>query len=144
MLLNPIVGYLGTRVNGPKLIGFGCILVAFSSIFSGMPYFFYGTSDILVASSTSSPQTSSFPSILTGLNGSDLSGISKAKFEFCDGKPDDCINRPNSFNKGAFLMLAGASFLNGVGYTSFWTIGLPYLDDNTKKGNSPIYISNYI
>lgn len=28
LLLNPIVGYLGTRVNGPKLIGFGCILVA--------------------------------------------------------------------------------------------------------------------
>lgn len=101
---------------------------------SGTPYFFFGTSDILL-SSTSSDSKSQFLSALPTSNGT------SPKFEFCDGQYDDCLNRPSSFNIGAFMILAGASFLNGIGYTSFWTIGLPYLDDNTKKGNSPIYIS---
>ena len=42
LLLNPIVGYLGTRINGPKLIGFGCLVIAISSLLSGIKkiYFF--------------------------------------------------------------------------------------------------------
>lgn len=99
-----------------------------------MPYFVYGTSDKLLASS-SFKSPSSFGSLL---NNSD---IDSSKFEFCDGKSDDCSDNRNSFNQGAFLILCIASFMNGVGYCSFFTIGLPYLDDNTKKKNSPIYIS---
>lgn len=99
---------------------------------SGTPYFFFGTSKILLPSTVGKSQfIASLP----------LANSSSPKFEFCDGNSDNCVDGPGSFNIGAFLILAGASFLNGIGYTSFWTIGLPYLDDNTKKGNSPIYIS---
>lgn len=94
-----IVGYLGTRVNGPRLIGCGVILIAFSSLLSGMPYFIYGPSKALYE--TSGP----FDTGSLALN--------KTKFEFCDGQYDDCLDNAHSFNFGAFLILAGASFLNG-------------------------------
>lgn len=111
---------------------------------SGTPYLVYGTSKSLLASSQSSPEISSFNSsayLYTSLNGSEFNN--NTKFEYCGLKKDDCIDKSSSFNIGAFLILAGASFLNGIGYSSFWTIGLPYLDDNAKKGTSPIYISKF-
>ncbi|CAG2107391.1 unnamed protein product, partial [Medioppia subpectinata] len=41
----------------------------------------------------------------------------------------------------AVIILFAASFVNGIGYTAFYTIGLPYIDDNASKKSSPLYLS---
>jgi len=62
-----------------------------------------------------------------------------------------CLPDDNNINCGdgedhstvilAVVILWFASFANGMGYTAFYTIGLPYIDDNVQKKNSPLYIS---
>ncbi|OTF76755.1 hypothetical protein BLA29_014285, partial [Euroglyphus maynei] len=63
--------------------------------------------------------------------------------------PLSCQYDSNGYDNGggrstviaAVVILWIACLLNGIGYTAFYTIGLPYVDDNIKKKNSPIYLS---
>lgn len=131
LFFNPIVGYLGTRIHGPKMMGAGTLLVGISCFISSSPYFIYGSSDKLMISSTLKDSFNNNSSIIDN----------NFKYEYCGKSDFDCENNKSSFNVGALLILATAATLNGVGAITFWTIGLPYLDDNSKKESSPIYIS---
>lgn len=80
-------------------------------------------------------------------NSSLLSSLNKTtNFEFCSAKdPENCSDLEGPFSKGATvwpavaLLLVG-SFFRGLGYTSLVVVGLPFMDDNTSKKKSPLYI----
>jgi organic anion transporter polypeptide len=126
MIVSPIIGYIGTKIHGPRLIGGGMILVSLSCILSGMPYFVYGPGTHLLHQAL--PSRSLF---------------NKSKIELCDSHLEECGNEEKPFEMGAYAFLCIASFINGLGYTAFWTIGIPYIDDNVKKKNSPLYLSKF-
>lgn len=127
MVVSPIVGYLGSKYNRSRLIAVGELVVALSCFLSAVPYFMYGTA----------PHLGSLITNRTSVADYDL--CANKTFQTCDinsGAPSG-----HSTVIVAVVILWFSMFLNGLGYTAFYTIGLPYVDDNVKKKNSPIYIS---
>lgn len=127
ILINPIIGYLGAHCNRPRLIAFGEILVALSCFLTALPYFIYGPGLHLL--SDEHLAITAYSNI--------------TNYEICDGadKETGCAQGSHATVVPAVVILWIASFINGLGYTAFYTIGLPYLDDNVKKKNSPMYLS---
>ncbi|KAH7637101.1 solute carrier organic anion transporter family member 5a1-like protein [Dermatophagoides farinae] len=133
MVLSPIVGYLGSKYNRSRLIAFGEMVVVLSCLLSALPYFIYGTATHL------------------GSHGYTNSSSSSINFDLCSVIEDSssCQLDVNDIDGGggrstviaAVVILWIACLLNGLGYTAFYTIGLPYVDDNIKKKNSPLYLS---
>lgn len=133
MVMSPVIGYLGTKFHGPKIIGWGTVLVGLSSIVSGLPYLIYGPATHLLSAETLGIKSSS------SLN-------STTKYDLCSlsGKPETCQDADrHTFVVGAYALLWAGSFVNGLGNTAFWVVGVPYLDDNVEKKNSPVYFSKF-
>ena len=122
MVLGPIMGYLGSKYNRAILIGIGEAIVAFSAFVNTIPYFLYG------------PGTHLLSTVMTGTN--------QTSYHLCGLKDTDhCEAGVQSTMLFPVVLLWCSSFLNGLGYTAFYTIGLTYIDDNIKKNNSAIYLS---
>lgn len=127
MFISPIVGYLGSKYNRSRLIALGELVVAVSCFMSAIPYFLYGTATHL---------------------GSQVfnNSTSMTNYDLCVPKDSDVCDVQSGSGGHSTVILAVvilwvACFANGLGYTAFYTIGLPYVDDNIKKKNSPIYLS---
>ena len=119
MFLGPVVGYLATRYNRSHLIAIGELIVALSCFLSAVPYFIYGPGlHLLSQTSVISNQT---------------------QYETCSAEQhySECKPGDHSTAYLAVCILWFASFANGAGYTAFYTIGLPYIDDNVKKDKQP-------
>ena len=73
-----------------------------------------------------------------------LSKANSTNFEMCstaDGTAFDCASGRGATVWTAVFFLILGSFARGLGYTCYFVIGFPYLDDNLPKSKSPIYIS---
>ena len=125
MILSPIVGYLGSRYNRPKMIAISELILALSCFLTAVPYFIYG------------PATHF-------LNDAKILALNETKYETCpvDQHDLDCSdgNHHSTVWFAVFVLWLG-SFTRGLGYTAYFTIGFPYLDDSVNKNDSPMYIS---
>ncbi|CAG2102888.1 unnamed protein product [Medioppia subpectinata] len=119
VIISPLIGYLGNKYNRPRIMAIGELVAAFSCFVFAAPYFIFGAS--------LQPMTD----IITNAN---------STHELCHSSP---LGQPcnQSTVWSAVTILWIASFLNGIGCTAFYTIGIPYIDDNTSKKNSPIFLS---
>ena len=135
IIISPLVGYLGNKYNRPRIMAVGELMAAFSCFVFAAPYFMYGSATNFLQNSQS---------------------YSNSSYELCKSveQIDDC---KSNTEWTAVIILWVASFLNGIykqiyfqnlfiinkgiGYTAFYTIGIPYIDDNTSKKNSPLYLS---
>ena len=52
-----------------------------------------------------------------------------------------CLDKSSHTKWLAVVILFIVSFFKGIGFTCYFVIGFPYLDDNVGKKNSPIYMS---
>ncbi|CAL1277923.1 unnamed protein product [Larinioides sclopetarius] len=122
-LLSLLVGYYGSKAHKPRMIAIGMVLVSVSCFLTSVPYFIYGPA-------------------LHFLERENLSADQK-KIEFCDSdiKEENCDGLNNSPTLPVVCILFLANLLCGFGYTAYYTIGAPYLDDNVRKKNSPMYFS---
>lgn len=123
-LLSLIIGYYGGKWHKPRLIAFGMVMVSISSFLCTIPYFMYGPALHLLTRETVE---------------------SGNKKEYCDSViPDENCDRPGSSSMvPAVIILFIANFIWGFGNTSYYIIGTPYLDDNVRKKNAPMYFSRY-
>lgn len=126
-VISLLVGYYGGKGHKPRLIAAGMTLSAVSAFMSAIPYFIYGPALHFLSK--------------------DTSDFGSKKQEYCGVEP---VEEPCENNKGnpamipAVTILFIANFINGFGYTAYYIVGTPYLDDNVKKKNSPMYFSRYI
>ncbi len=125
--MSPIIGYLGNRFNRPRLIAIGELFLALSCFTTALPYYIYGPGTHL-------------------LHDDDL--LSKlmrnqTKYELCPANTTnvDCENGKHFTVWPAVILLWSGSFLRGLGFTAYFVIGMPYLDDSVSKRSSPMYIS---
>ncbi|XP_054158013.1 solute carrier organic anion transporter family member 74D-like [Oppia nitens] len=124
MVVSPIIGYLGGKYNRSRLIAAGNLIVALSCLMNVVPYMMYGPGLHLLSNTNSISNTTQ-------------------QHEVCsdDNLDPDCSAGNQNTVMSAVIILWLASFANGLGYTAFYTIGLPYIDDNVQKKNSPMYLS---
>ncbi|CAG2180871.1 unnamed protein product, partial [Oppiella nova] len=77
----------------------------------------------------------------------DVNGLVLNKsVEYCDSNRldgHDCEGPTGASNTVvlAVVVLWLGNFCNGIGFVSFYTIGIPFIDDSVKKKNSPLYLS---
>ena len=115
---------MGVRYNRARLIGCGELILAFGSFLTASPYFIYGPAKHLLSSS--------------------LSSSNGTNFEMCsaiDYSTESCDNNQGATVWPAVIILVLGSWFRGMGYTCYFVVGLPYLDDNIKKESSAIMIS---
>lgn len=130
MLVSPIVGYYGVRFNRPKLIGYGQLILSFSCILASSPYFIYGPVSINVSYDSNSNLT------YTNNHHQICSSSESKSFQSIDCN----LNNENTVWP-AVIILFIANFLQGIGITIFFVIGMPFIDDNVSKGSSPMFLS---
>ncbi|KAG8187163.1 hypothetical protein JTE90_020038 [Oedothorax gibbosus] len=118
------VGYYGGKGHKPKMIAFGMVMVSVSCFVSAIPYFKYGPALHFLSQETFGPEK-------------------RQNLEYCEAgiRDEDCDNPGNASHLPAIYILFFGNFLCGFGYSAYYTIGVPYLDDNVKKKNSPLYFS---
>lgn len=126
MILNPIMGYIGIRYNRARLIGLGELILAFGSFLTASPYFIYGPGTHLL-------ENQAFFNI----------NSTSTNFEMCnvDRPLEQCEDNQGVTVWPAVIIFILGSWFRGMGYTCYFVVGLPYLDDNIKKEQSPLYIS---
>ena len=122
MIVSPIIGYIGSRWNRSRLIAIGQVIVGFSSILTAFPYFIYGPGTHFLSETK----------LLTNETKYELCSINNLEKNCDEGKSTVLL---------AVVIIWIGSCINGLGYAAFYTVGLPYIDDNVKKKNSPLYIS---
>ncbi|XP_055947690.1 solute carrier organic anion transporter family member 74D-like isoform X2 [Argiope bruennichi] len=122
-LISFIVGYYGQKWHKPRVIAFGMVMVSLSCFICTIPYFIYGPALHLLVR--------------------EIHVTGDKNQEFCEGeeKIENCDNTVSSSKVPVATILFLANFLWGFGYTAYYTIGAPYLDDNVKKKNAPMYFS---
>ncbi|CAG2109758.1 unnamed protein product, partial [Medioppia subpectinata] len=129
MLVSPIVGYLGNRFNRPRMIATGELVLALSCLINALPYFIYGAGTHLLHRDTQVGDHS------VPINGT--------RYEMCpiNHNDIDCsTGRHSTVWPAVVIFLIGSAF-RGLGYTAYWVIGMPYIDDSVSKNNSPMFIS---
>lgn len=114
-----MLGYFGKYFHKPKLVYFGMMINVFSCFLACFPYFLFGSK---IKTFVGEPKKN-IPMCSASHN-----------FEKCNELIRESII--------AICFLFTANFLKGIGSSAFYTVGMPYLDDNVKKKNSPMYLGN--
>ena len=107
------------------MIAAGELILSLSCFTTALPYFIYGPGTHLLHDDSSKLMRN------------------ETRYELCPANHDDidCSNGKHSTIWPAVFMLWMGSFLRGLGFTAYFVIGMPYIDDSVSKKNSPIYIS---
>uniref|UniRef100_A0A8D0BRP7 Solute carrier organic anion transporter family member n=1 Tax=Salvator merianae TaxID=96440 RepID=A0A8D0BRP7_SALMN len=119
LLVLVIVSYLGSKVNRPRVIAVGCLIMSIGSFTSALSHFIMGRS-----SSVLSIQQ---VIILREL----FSGISPVNAIF------ECEKTTSSY---LWLIVLAGNLLRGVGEAPVMPLGLSYIDDFATEQNSAFYI----
>lgn len=119
-------------MNKARLLGCGMIFVSFTCFLTALPYAIYGP-NVLAGHSTSIVNSNTNQTKTT------------VNYEFCSAEnSEDCSESSVSQHTTvwfAYCIIWISAFLYGIGHCVFFTLLLPYLDDNLDKRKSPIYIS---
>ena len=143
ILISPLIGFLGKRMNKATLIAGGMVFISFSCWLTAVPYFVYGPgTHLLEATTTTNTLSSSSSHSMYNRPGGNLTGDA---YDLCGANLHNTCDAESKKTSStiwpAFIIIWMASFLNGVGYTAFYTLGFPYVDDNVGKKNAPVYFS---
>ncbi|XP_034615206.1 solute carrier organic anion transporter family member 2B1 isoform X1 [Trachemys scripta elegans] len=124
-LLIVFVSYFGSRVNRPRFIGCGAILVSIAGFLMSLPHFITGLYeyDQSIASVFSNSTDLCQPAISTR-NLSDT----------------DCTPHAVKENREVLLILFIGQALLGIGGVPIQPFGISYIDDFASERNSPLYL----
>ena len=122
--LSPVFGYLAKFVNGSRLMAIGMLFEYFGTYLLILPFLIYG------------------PASVNDLTSHQNGTSNSSSIELCDGKKNEiCIESTSPTDWLAVTIILIAQFLNGFGYSVFYTVGLPAIDDNISKKRAPIYFA---
>ncbi|EDW28766.1 GL18770 [Drosophila persimilis] len=138
IMLSLILSYIGGQRNRPRWIAWGIVFCGLSCYILVLPHFIYGAGqDVLQFtkeyqdSLINSTSDSGIPlPNVTSTQSEQLCGVGK-KEEGCD----------DLFTYVPLVLIFLSQFVLGVGNTLYYSLGQTYLDDNTKKTNTPLMLA---
>ena len=109
------------------MIATGELILSLSCLTTALPYLIYGPGTHLLHDDTLVSKMLR----------------NETKYELCPANNHniDCTDNKYSTVWPAVILLWMGSFLRGLGFTAYFVIGMPYIDDSVSKNNSPLYIS---
>ena len=129
-----IIAHFGGAGHRPKWMAGGSLIAALGLLLMAGPELFFPPSK---ASSLSASMSSSASSTIKDepLCRPDGNSSSSPAFEDCVGrKSTDEENR-----LGPLIVLGLAEFITGLGAVATNILGMPFVDDNVKNKNTPLY-----
>ncbi|KAL5279212.1 hypothetical protein ACFFRR_003683 [Megaselia abdita] len=138
ILLSLILSYIGGQRNRPRWIAWGIVFCAVSCFILATPHFIYG------AGEESNELTQEYWDNLEEVSSNKSLLVSNAKptdsQTLCKGTKEDQECDNIQLYLPLFLVFL-SQFVLGIGNTLYFSLGQTYLDDNTKKTNSPLVLA---
>ncbi|XP_013366720.1 PREDICTED: solute carrier organic anion transporter family member 1B3 isoform X2 [Chinchilla lanigera] len=125
------VSYFGSKLHRPKIIGIGCAIMGVGSIMTALPHFFMG----YYRYSTETHDNASENSLSTCLTG-ETSSLTETPTEIV-GK--GCEKQSESY---MWIYVLMGNMIRGIGETPIAPLGISYLDDFAKEGQSSVYLGS--
>ncbi|XP_005379107.1 PREDICTED: solute carrier organic anion transporter family member 1B1 [Chinchilla lanigera] len=129
LLVIVFVSYFGSKLHRPRIIGIGCAIMGAGSIMTALPHFFMG----YYRYSTETHINTTENSISTCLI-NHTATLTKPSPEIME---EGCEKESESY---MWIYVLMGNMLRGIGETPIAPLGISYIDDFAKEGQSPIYI----
>lgn len=132
ILLSLVLSYSGGKRNRPLWIATGVIFQSISCLILAAPHFIYGAGE--EALQLTKEYNANID--LSTLN-STATEIKRSRNYLCQSlrQDDDC---DELFSIIPLVLIFLSQFVLGIGNTLYYSLGTTYLDDNTKKSNTPM------
>ena len=125
-------GHFGKRVSKPRIIGVLALSFAVGGMTLSLPHFLYGAQ----AHSSILTQNASYGGQMVDTYMMYCDASNDGGENQCDGSAE-ITQRANGVAYGLFIL--GQMFV-GLGYSSTTVLGLSYIDENSPKNKSSLYI----
>lgn len=134
------ISYYGNKGSRPRWVGAGMLMNALGCLLSALPHFVWGpdqqdiadavTASLLASSNSSAADLSSVGATLC------QAATSNESLTTSGSDSIDCNRADVSLVPVILLFLS--QFVSGIGATSYYTLGMTYMDDSVDKENSPL------
>jgi MFS family permease len=137
ILLSVILAYFGGQRNRPRLIAWGVVFCSLSCFILAMPHFIFGAGDDALKLTKEWFANSN----VTTIDDREADKLTRKANRLCmlESLDKECNDEIESILPLILIFLS--QFVLGIGNTLYYALGQTYLDDNTKKTNSPLLMS---
>ncbi|XP_017054222.1 solute carrier organic anion transporter family member 74D [Drosophila ficusphila] len=133
-LVSAVLAYYAGKGHRPRWIGFGLLTIVCFCVLTTTPHFLYGPGEDALA------LTSEFGGLPD--ENATMEAIEEQRTKtLCrlNGGGAECEVGEGNF--APQLLLFVAQFISGIGGSLYYTLGVSYMDDNTKKSKTPALLS---
>ncbi|KAH8269636.1 hypothetical protein KR018_010960 [Drosophila ironensis] len=133
-LVSAVLAYYAGKGHRPRWIGFGLLTIVLFCVLTTAPHFLYGPGEDALALTSEFggvPDENATMEAIEEQRSKTLCRINGGGAE-CEG---------NEGNFAPQLLLFVAQFISGIGGSLYYTLGVSYMDDNTKKSKTPALLS---
>lgn len=133
LLVIAFVSYFGAKFHRPRLIGFGCLIMALGAYLTALPHFFQGPYQY---------ETSMSHNTATNSTETILPCLSKHSLENEEApSPQAKTGCEHSSGSPMWIYVFLGNMLRGIGETPIMPLGVSYLDDFSREENTPLYLA---
>ncbi|XP_060666847.1 solute carrier organic anion transporter family member 4C1 [Drosophila nasuta] len=139
ILLSLILSYIGGQRNRPRWIAWGIAICGLSCFILVLPHFIYGAGeDVLML--TQEYQDALQNATTYNFTLAKDNALRSQAGQLCgmENTQPDC---DTLFNYVPLVLIFCSQFVLGIGNTMYYALGQTYLDDNTKRTNTPLMLS---
>lgn len=126
-----IISYFGGKGHKTRWVAVGSVVVALSCFLRILPYFIYGPGEDALK----------YTAEYGAANNISLEQAMDDLVPLCSEpytNTQDCDSSDDMFS---VLVLAISSVVLGVGSSTYWSLGVAYLDDNVRKNKMPVILA---
>nr|XP_023421071.1 solute carrier organic anion transporter family member 1B3-like [Cavia porcellus] len=123
------VSYFGSKLHRPKLIGLGCVVMGVGSILTALPHFFMGRYRYSTETHVNNTSENSLSTCLINQTTS-VTETSEIVSKGCEKESKSYM----------WIYVLMGNVLRGIGETPITPLGISYIDDFAKEGQSSLYI----
>ncbi|XP_058819786.1 solute carrier organic anion transporter family member 74D [Topomyia yanbarensis] len=137
ILLSLILSYVGGHRNRPRWIAWGVVFCALSCFILASPHFIYGAGEDALQLTKEFINDQEAEALLRSHN---LTKIVKSTNRLCldTFSAKECHEL---ISVVPLVLIFMSQFVLGIGNTLYYSLGQTYLDDNTKKTNTPLMLA---
>ncbi|XP_053963172.1 solute carrier organic anion transporter family member 3A1-like isoform X1 [Anastrepha ludens] len=134
MMVSAVLSYYAGKGHRPRWIGFGLLTIVIFCLMTVLPHLLYGPGDdalALTAEFGAQPDENATMDAIEKQGSKTLCRL--------NGRGAEC--EVGEGNLAPQLVLFVAQFISGIGGSLYYTLGVSYMDDNTKKSRTPALLS---
>ncbi|KAH8267512.1 hypothetical protein KR018_006415 [Drosophila ironensis] len=138
IMLSLILSYIGGQRNRPRWIAWGIVFCGLSCYILVLPHFIYGAGHEVLQFTKEYQESHQNSSSSAGIKWQNVTSAQSNQLCGVGKREEDC---DDFFNIVPLVLIFLSQFVLGVGNTMYYSLGQTYLDDNTKKTNTPLMLS---